>query len=74
MKDRFKGEPEEYNARHRLLITASTLESYDRAYRPITYARYIRLISMWHSSRRSSIQEEQYIVRAWLGDNVRLFT
>lgn len=71
MKDRFKGEPEEYNARHRLLITASTLDPTTE--RIVEYLREIHKVDINVALFQAFVDSErQYIVRAWLGDNVRL--
>jgi hypothetical protein len=71
MRDKFKGEPEEYNASHRLLITASTLDPTTE--RIVEYLRDIHKVDINVALFQAFVDSgRQYIVRAWLGGNVRL--
>ena len=71
MKDRFKGAPEDYNARHRLLIAASTLDPATE--RIVEYLRDIHNVDINAALFQTFVDSgRRYIVRAWLGENVRL--
>ena len=71
MKHRFKGVPEEFNARHRLLIVASTLDP--RTERIVDYLREVHRVDINVALFQAFTDaEKQYIVRAWFSENKRL--
>ncbi len=71
MNEQFKDEPEDYNVGHRMLIAASTLDPTTE--RIVEYLREIHKVDINVALFQAFVDSgRQYIVRAWLGDNVRL--
>ena len=68
MNSKFKSTPEDYNARHRLLIAASALDPATE--RIVKYLREVHEIDINVAFFQAFVESErQYIVRAWLSEN-----
>ncbi len=70
MNDKFRSEPENYNAAHRMLIAASVLDPATE--RIVEYLRDAHNIDINVALFQAFVDSgRQYIIRAWLGENVR---
>ena len=71
LKSRFKGVPGDYNANHRLLIVATTMDPATE--RIVEYLRETHKVDINVALIHAFVDEErQYVTRAWLRENVRL--